>query len=100
MHWTNDSTYNAQNQRIIEGLRKARVPEGTAKLSRFFRPCSTASARKGCGRSETTWKEACGSECDASSQQEYPTTVRSGSRRCISLVELRFLLRPAFFHGS
>jgi hypothetical protein len=26
-----DPTFNAQNQRIIEGLRKAGVPEGTAK---------------------------------------------------------------------
>jgi adenylate cyclase len=31
IHWTDDPTFNAQNQRIIEGLRKAGVPEGQAK---------------------------------------------------------------------
>jgi len=31
MHWSDDPTFNAQNQRILEGLRKAGVPEGQAK---------------------------------------------------------------------
>jgi adenylate cyclase len=31
MHWTDDPTLNAQYQRIVEGLRKAGVPEGTSK---------------------------------------------------------------------
>ncbi len=30
-HWSNDPTYNAERQRIVEGLRKAGVPEGEAK---------------------------------------------------------------------
>ena len=30
---SDDPTYNAQYQRIIEGLRKAGVPEGTAKTN-------------------------------------------------------------------
>jgi hypothetical protein len=28
MHWSDDPTFNAQYQRIIEGLRKAGLPEG------------------------------------------------------------------------
>jgi len=28
IHWSDDPTFNAQNQRIVEGLRKAGVPEG------------------------------------------------------------------------
>jgi adenylate cyclase len=31
IHWSDDPTFNTQNQRIIEGLRKAGLPEGTAK---------------------------------------------------------------------
>ena len=31
IHWSNDPTFNAQYQRIVEGLRKAGVPEGEAK---------------------------------------------------------------------
>ena len=31
MHWSDDPTFNAQYQRIVEGLRKAGVPEGEAK---------------------------------------------------------------------
>jgi adenylate cyclase len=31
MHWTDDPTFNAQYQRIVEGLRKAGVPEGEKK---------------------------------------------------------------------
>jgi hypothetical protein len=33
IHWTDDPTFNAQYQRIVEGLRKAGVPEGTAKTN-------------------------------------------------------------------
>jgi len=33
IHWTDDPTFNAQEQRIVEGLRKAGVPEGTAKTN-------------------------------------------------------------------
>ena len=31
IHWSDDPTFNAQNQRVIEGLRKAGVPEGEKK---------------------------------------------------------------------
>ena len=31
MHWSDDPTFNAQYQRIVEGLRKAGLPEGEAK---------------------------------------------------------------------
>ena len=31
IHWTDDPTFNAQNQRIVEGLRRAGVPEGDKK---------------------------------------------------------------------
>ena len=31
MHWSDDPTFNAQYQRIVEGLRKAGVPEGEKK---------------------------------------------------------------------
>jgi adenylate cyclase len=31
IHWTDDPTFNAQYARIVEGLRKAGVPEGEAK---------------------------------------------------------------------
>jgi hypothetical protein len=31
IHWTDDPTFNAQHQRIVEGLRKAGVPEGEKK---------------------------------------------------------------------
>ncbi len=31
IHWTDDPTFNAQYQRVVEGLRKAGVPEGEAK---------------------------------------------------------------------
>ena len=30
-HMSDDPTYNAQYQRVVEGLRKAGVPEGEAK---------------------------------------------------------------------
>jgi adenylate cyclase len=33
MHWTDDPTFNAQYQRIVEGLRKAGVPEGGKKTN-------------------------------------------------------------------
>jgi adenylate cyclase len=33
IHWTGDPTFKTQNQRIIEGLRKAGVPEGPAKTN-------------------------------------------------------------------
>jgi len=33
MHWSDDPTFNAQYQRIVEGLRKAGVPEGEAKMN-------------------------------------------------------------------
>jgi hypothetical protein len=32
-HWTDDVTFNAQYARIVEGLRKAGVPEGEAKTN-------------------------------------------------------------------
>jgi adenylate cyclase len=31
IHWSDDPTFNAQYQRIVEGLRKAGVPEGEKK---------------------------------------------------------------------
>jgi TolB-like protein/class 3 adenylate cyclase len=31
IHWSDDPTFNAQNQRIVEGLRKAGLPEGEKK---------------------------------------------------------------------
>ena len=31
MHWSDDPTFNAQYQRIVEGLRKAGLPEGEKK---------------------------------------------------------------------
>ncbi len=34
IHWTDDPTFNAQYARIIEGLRKAGVPEGVKKTDR------------------------------------------------------------------
>jgi hypothetical protein len=33
MHLTDDPTYNAQVPRLIEGLRKAGVPEGEGKTN-------------------------------------------------------------------
>jgi adenylate cyclase len=33
IHWSDDPTFNAQNQRIVEGLRKAGVSEGVAKTN-------------------------------------------------------------------
>jgi adenylate cyclase len=33
MHWSDDPTFNAQYQRIVEGLRKAGVPEGERKTN-------------------------------------------------------------------
>jgi len=33
IHWSDDPTFNAQYQRVVEGLRKAGVPEGTAKTN-------------------------------------------------------------------
>jgi tetratricopeptide (TPR) repeat protein len=33
VHWTDDPTFNAQIQRIVEGLRKAGVPEGEQKTN-------------------------------------------------------------------
>ena len=32
IHWSDDPTFNAQYQRIVEGLRKAGLPEGEAKI--------------------------------------------------------------------
>jgi adenylate cyclase len=31
IHWSDDPTFNAQYARIVEGLRKAGLPEGEAK---------------------------------------------------------------------
>ena len=33
IHWTDDPTFNTQNQRITEGLRKAGIPEGEKKTN-------------------------------------------------------------------
>jgi adenylate cyclase len=33
MHWSDDPTFNAQYQRIVEGLRKAGIPEGEKKAN-------------------------------------------------------------------
>jgi adenylate cyclase len=33
IHWTDDPTFNAQTQRVVEGLRKAGVPEGEKKTN-------------------------------------------------------------------
>jgi len=33
IHWTDDPTFNAQYARIVEGLRKAGVPEGEKKTN-------------------------------------------------------------------
>jgi hypothetical protein len=33
IHWTDDATFNEQNQSVIEGLRKAGVPEGDKKTN-------------------------------------------------------------------
>jgi hypothetical protein len=33
IHWTDDPTFNAQYQRIVEGLRKAGLPEGEKKTN-------------------------------------------------------------------
>ena len=33
IHWSDDPTFNAQDQRIVEGLRKAGVPEGEKKTN-------------------------------------------------------------------
>ena len=33
IHWSDDPTFNAQYQRITEGLRKAGVPEGEKKTN-------------------------------------------------------------------
>ncbi len=33
IHWTDDPTFNAQYARIVEGLRKAGLPEGAAKTN-------------------------------------------------------------------
>jgi tetratricopeptide (TPR) repeat protein len=33
IHWTDDTTFNAQYSRIVEGLRRAGVPEGEAKTN-------------------------------------------------------------------
>ena len=33
IHWSDDPTFNAQYQRIVEGLRKAGVPEGDKKTN-------------------------------------------------------------------
>jgi hypothetical protein len=31
VHWSDDPTFNAQRARIVEGLRKAGLPEGEKK---------------------------------------------------------------------
>jgi adenylate cyclase len=31
IHWSDDPAFNAQYQRVVEGLRKAGVPEGEKK---------------------------------------------------------------------
>ena len=33
VHWSDDPTFNMQYQRIVEGLRKAGVPEGEKKTN-------------------------------------------------------------------
>ena len=33
IHWSNDSIFNEQYARIVEGLRKARLPEGEKKAN-------------------------------------------------------------------
>ena len=33
IRWTDDPTFNVQNQRVVDGLRKAGVPEGQAKTN-------------------------------------------------------------------
>ena len=33
IHWSDDPTFNAQYQRIVEGLRKAGLPEGERKTN-------------------------------------------------------------------
>ena len=33
IHWSDDPTFNAQYQRVVEGLRKAGVPEGEKKAN-------------------------------------------------------------------
>ena len=33
IHWSDDPTFNAQYQRIVEGLRKAGLPEGEKKTN-------------------------------------------------------------------
>jgi hypothetical protein len=33
IHWTDDPAFNAQNARIVEGLRKAGLPEGEKKTN-------------------------------------------------------------------
>jgi TolB-like protein/class 3 adenylate cyclase len=33
IHWTDDPTFNARNARIVEGLRKAGLPEGEKKIN-------------------------------------------------------------------
>ena len=33
IHWSDDPTFNAEYQRIVEGLRKAGLPEGTKKTN-------------------------------------------------------------------
>jgi hypothetical protein len=37
IHWTDDVTFNAQYERIVEGLRKAGVPGGRSE-DEFSRP--------------------------------------------------------------
>jgi adenylate cyclase len=32
IHWSDDPTFNAQHARIVEGLRKASLPEGKKKM--------------------------------------------------------------------
>jgi hypothetical protein len=33
IHWSDDPTFNAQLQRIVEGARKAGIPEGEQKTN-------------------------------------------------------------------
>ena len=44
IHWTDDPTFNAQYQRIVEGLRKAGLPEGEKKANWL----AALSAMSGC----------------------------------------------------
>jgi adenylate cyclase len=33
IHWSDDPTFNAQSERVVQGLRKAGLPEGEKKTN-------------------------------------------------------------------